>query len=140
MHKCAVYIRYKAETSEQLMGQLPVTRVISSHPFYHTGVAYAGPIQIKVSKGSKNKSYEGYIAVFVRMATKGIHVEIVSDVTSDAFLAAFCQFAARKGQCLHMYSVSAMTFLGDSNVLQKEVAQIIKSSEIQDTLLTVGTQ
>lgn len=52
--------------------------------FFVFYIDYAGPIDIKAG-GRGNKSYKGYIAVFVCMATKAIHLEAVQDMTSDKF-------------------------------------------------------
>jgi len=75
-----------------------------SYPFLNTGIDYAGPYYIKCSKSRGQKTYKGYIAVFVCMATKAIHLEVVSDLTSDAFLAAIRRFIARRGKCAAIYS------------------------------------
>lgn len=74
------------------MGNLPEFRVSLSIPFSHVGVDYAGPIHMKCSKGRGIKTFKGYIAVFVCMATKAIHLEAVSDLTTEAFLAALKRF------------------------------------------------
>lgn len=110
------------------MGQLPE----ASQSLLHKGVDYAGPIQIRMSKGRGKKSYKGYLALFVCLATKACHIEVVSDMTTDAFLAAFRRFIARRGYCAHMYSDNGTNFVGAANLLQKDIGRIVKSSEIQD--------
>ncbi|XP_071055491.1 uncharacterized protein [Onthophagus taurus] len=82
LQKCVKCIRYKAQIAEQMMGELPAPRVCPAPPFTHTGVDYAGPIQIRTTKGRGHKSYKGYIAVFVCLTTKAIHLEAVSDIQS----------------------------------------------------------
>jgi len=86
------------------MGNLSKYSVAMSYPFLNTGIDYAGPYYIKCSKSRGQKTYKGYIAVFVCMATKAIHLEVVSDLTSDAFLAAIRRFIARRGKCAAIYS------------------------------------
>lgn len=68
------------------MGELPSVRVIPSRPFLHSGVDYAGPINLRVSKGRGHKSYKGYICLFVCMTTRAVHLEAVSDLTRDMVL------------------------------------------------------
>lgn len=140
LNKCIKCIKHKARTTEQLMGDLPNPRVTPSPPFTHTGVDYAGPIQIRTTKGRGNKSYKGYISVFVCLATKAIHLEVVSDMSTEAFLAAFRRFVARRGHCAHMYSDNGTTFVGASKVLAKEVLALLKNDKIEEGLSTIGTQ
>ena len=101
--KCTKCIRYKAQTAQQLMGQLPEPRVSPAPPFQHTGIDYAGPIQVRLSKGRGNKSYKGYVAVFVCLSTKAVHLEVVSDMSAESFMAALRRFTARRGPCAHIY-------------------------------------
>jgi len=79
--------------------------------FLNTGVDYDGPYQIRCSKDRGQNSYKGYIAVFVCMATKAIHLEVVSDLTLDAFLAALRMFFSRRGKCEKMFSCNGTSFV-----------------------------
>jgi len=69
------------------MGNLPRERVVPARPFLHTGVDYAGPIQLRTTKGRGHRSYKAFVAVFVCLASRGVHLEMVSDYTAEAFLA-----------------------------------------------------
>ncbi|GFV94982.1 uncharacterized protein TNCV_1029801 [Trichonephila clavipes] len=77
---------YRATTSKQLMGDLPTHRVTPSRPFSVCGVDYAGPINILRYRGRGAKTTKGYIALFVCFVTKALHLELVSDLTSEALL------------------------------------------------------
>lgn len=103
----------------QLMGNLPAPRVRMSRPFSHTGVDYAGPIEIKAWKGRNAKTLKGYFSIFVCMATKAVHIEVVSDLTTQAFIAAFRRFTARRGLCTAIYSDCGTNFVGANTELQK---------------------
>ncbi|GFX15862.1 integrase catalytic domain-containing protein [Trichonephila clavipes] len=80
-------LKYRATTSKQLMGDLPTHRVTPSRPFSVCGVDYAGPINILRYRGRGAKTTKGYIALFVCFVTKALHLELVSDLTSEAFIA-----------------------------------------------------
>ncbi|XP_071057553.1 uncharacterized protein [Onthophagus taurus] len=140
LQKCVKCIRYKAQTAEQMMGELPAPRVCPAPLFTHTGVDYAGPIQIRTTKGRGHKSYKGYIAVFVCLTTKAIHLKAVSDMTTETFLAALKRFTARRGHCKHMYSDNGTNFVGASKLLQPDIATVIQDRSFQDSLATQGTQ
>ncbi|XP_037942682.1 uncharacterized protein LOC119675547 [Teleopsis dalmanni] len=128
IRECVRCTRYKALKQKQLMGDLPEYRVNVSAPFAHCGVDYAGPLLIKCSKGRGQKTFKGYVAVFVCMATKALHLELVSDMTSDSFLAALKRLFARRGKCSHVYSDNGTNFVGASKKLDKDLQQAIKSN------------
>ncbi|GFV79406.1 SPRY domain-containing protein 3 [Trichonephila clavipes] len=103
IHKCIVCCRYRATTSKQLMGDLPTHRVTPSRPFSVCGVDYAGPINILRYRGRGAKTTKGYIALFVCFVTKALHLELVSYLTSEAFIASLKRFCARRGAPKHIY-------------------------------------
>ena len=80
------------------MRNLPRSRVTMSRPFSQVGVDYAGPIMLRANKGRGNKRIKGYICVFVCLCTKAMHMEIVTDSTSESFLAAFRCLVGRRGR------------------------------------------
>lgn len=46
------------------------------------------------------------------MSTKATHLEVVSDLTTDAFLAALRRFVSRRGKCSNIYSDNGTNFQG----------------------------
>lgn len=141
VRNCVSCVRHAARIREQLMGQLPKARVTASRPFYQSGVDYAGPINIRTSKGRGHHSYKGYICLFVCMATRAIHLEAVSDLTSNGFIAAFKRFVARRGQCVDLYSDNGTNFVGAAKELKVLLAAEKSSltSEIAEWLSNNGT-
>ncbi|KAJ0171792.1 hypothetical protein K1T71_012555 [Dendrolimus kikuchii] len=141
VRNCIACVRHAARNSEQLMGQLPKARVTASRPFYQSGLDYAGPINMRTSKGRGHHAYKGYICLFVCMATRAIHLEAVSDLTSDGFLAAFKRFVARRGHCADLYSDNGTNFVGAAKELKKLLAAEKSSvtKEIADWLSDNGT-
>lgn len=74
IHKCVRCFKLKPTLSSQFMEALPPPRVIDkSSPFAATIIDYAGPYDIRASKGRGQSSYKGYVAVFTCMATKAVH-------------------------------------------------------------------
>lgn len=139
--KCAVCMKHEATTKRQLMGQLPASRVIQRRAFYNSGVDYAGPIYMRTSKGRGHTSTKGYICLFVCMCTRATHLEAVTDLTAQAFIAAFRRFVARRGHCAHIWSDNGTCFVG----ADKELRNLFKNStnkvrkEIADQLANDGT-
>jgi hypothetical protein len=64
-HQCLTCYRFKAQATQQLMGELPSPRVQPSRPFLTTGVDYAGPISLKLGPTRSKTVTTGYIASFV---------------------------------------------------------------------------
>ena len=140
VRNCVTCIRYRATTTQQLMGQLPKERVTPSRAFVHSGVDYAGPIDIRTTKGRGHKTYKGYIAIFVCLATKAIHIEVVSDMTTNTFLAAFRRFTARRGRVEQMFSDNGTTFVGANKLLRMEIQNIESSEAVQQETVKMGCQ
>lgn len=140
IHKCTVCHRHKGQTQSQLMGDLPKARVTVSRPFTHTGIDYCGPINIRVSHGRSNKTFKGYIAVFVCLTVKAIHLEAVSSLSTEAFLAAFRRFVARRGLCSDIYTDCGSNFVGAEKELKSEMQQAIiqQSKEVAEALCIKG--
>lgn len=101
------------------MGSLPRERVQRhTRPFVVTGVDYAGPIYIRESRRrGRQFTTKGYIAVFTCFSTKAVHVEMVSDLTTEAFLSALRRFTARRGLCTQIFSDNGTCFVGASRTL-----------------------
>ena len=94
------------------MGELPQARVRPSSPFERSGVDYAGPINVRLTKTRCNGTMKGYIAIFICMATRAVHIEVVENYTSEAFIAAFHRFTAHRGHCRELYSDQGTNFVG----------------------------
>ena len=88
-HGCITCRQESIKPQSQKMGVLPNERITPSHPgivFAIVGVDYAGPIKIKSCPKRKPIIVKAYIFVFVAMSVKAVHIEVVSDLTTDAFL------------------------------------------------------
>lgn len=130
IHKCIVCFNHRAETSQQLMGSLPSARVRRTHrPFLHTGVDHCGPYDLRASEGRGIRTYKGYIAVFVCLTVKAVHVECVDGLTTDAFLAAFRRFVSRRGLPSDVYSDNGTNFVGAANEIERQFNQTIHQNE-----------
>lgn len=134
--------KYSARASQQIMGNFPSVRLNVTRPFNHSGVDYAGPISMKSSTFRTTIISKGYICLFVCMVTKAIHLEAVSDLTTNGFLAAFKRFVSRRGHCSDIYSDCGTNFVGASKELQVLYQKTLKScpEDLIHTLSFNGTQ
>ena len=117
--QCIRCVRFRRLSSHQQMASLPAARVTPSRPFASTGLDYAGPFHLRTSKEPGHKTFKGYVAIIVCMATPAIQLEVVSDCTTRSFLAAFRRFVARRGLCRTIFSDNATNFQRADAELQR---------------------
>lgn len=141
VRKCVTCKRYAAASQNQLMGQLPTSRVTPARAFRHSGVDFAGPINVRTAKGRGHQSYKGYICLFVCMVTKAVHLEAISDLSSQGFIAGYKRFVARRGVVTDIWSDNGTNFVGAATEL-RQLVQVERSSvatEIREWLGNHGT-
>lgn len=83
---------------------------------------------IKRNKGRGSKFEKGYIAVFVCFTTKALHLEVVSDLSSDSFIAPLKRFCGRRGYCTQIYSDNGTNFVG-ANTKLNEIQKLFYSQQ-----------
>lgn len=115
-----------AKPAQQSMGNLPSVRTEVSKVFESVGVDYAGPVIVKSNKGRRYFNTKTYLALFVCMATRAIHIEVVADASTPAFLAALDRFSGRRGKPAHLYSDNGGNFVGANAQLRHITAEIRK--------------
>ncbi|KAI8430326.1 hypothetical protein MSG28_000632 [Choristoneura fumiferana] len=117
IHNCVICIRYRAESCQQKMSELPHPRVNLERPFLHVGVDFTGAVSIKCSTQRRSTYTKGYICLFICLATKAIHLELVNDLTTQSFILALKRLISRRGLCNTIYSDNAKNFHGAHNEL-----------------------
>ncbi|XP_047535030.1 uncharacterized protein LOC125075608 [Vanessa atalanta] len=122
-HKCYKCFRMKAQTINPIMGQLPEQRLDPGYPFQTTGVDYCGPLQAADRKGRGSKTIKVYIAVFVCFTTKALHLELVTDLTKETYIAALRRFIARRSKPSIIFSDNGTQFVGAKNEIQNFLKQ-----------------
>lgn len=124
LRRCIQCFRVKPKDTEQLMGDLPKCRVTVAEPFEKTGIDYAGPILLK--EGRHKAPVKAYIAIFVCLCTKAIHLELVTSMSTDSFMAALHRFVGRRGNVSELRSDNGTNFIGDQREL-KELREMLQS-------------
>ncbi|XP_028168270.1 uncharacterized protein K02A2.6-like [Ostrinia furnacalis] len=105
------------------MGQLPSSRTELEYPFLHCSVDYAGPVLIADRKGRGCKLIKSFLAIFVCNSVKAIHIELVTALSSEAYLAALNRFVSRRGKPQSITSDNGTNFVGTYNDLSKFLIQ-----------------
>ncbi|XP_062538652.1 uncharacterized protein LOC134206926 [Armigeres subalbatus] len=123
VHHCYKCFRAKPSPVKQFMGELPAERVTVARPFSRTGIDYFGPLYVR--PGPRRTAIKAYGAIFVCMATKAVHIELVSDLSTDRFIQALRRFVARRGKCAEIFSDNGTNFVGARNRLE-ELLRLLK--------------
>ncbi|XP_008486287.2 uncharacterized protein LOC103522986, partial [Diaphorina citri] len=114
-----------------IMSDLPDPRVQETQAFVNTGVDYAGPFLVTISRRRGFKSQKAYLCLFVCLATKALHLELASDLSTPTFLNALKRFICRRGNVKHIYSDQGSNFIGASNALN-EMYKLVSSKDYVD--------
>ncbi|XP_046145604.1 uncharacterized protein LOC123988890, partial [Osmia bicornis bicornis] len=105
------------------------------------GAPEARPLTLKTWRGRGAKTQKGWICVFVCFATSAVHLEVVTDYSADAFIAAYRRFAARRGTAASLYSDCGTNFQGADAQLQKQFKDSTRENQDLAALLAKdGTQ
>ena len=92
------------------MGQLSAARVLPTFSNERVSVDYVGPLSLKVGSTRRPTFLQAYAAVLVCLATESCHIELVSDLTAEAFLGALRRFVSRRGKPSEIWSDNATCF------------------------------
>lgn len=123
---------------KQQMGNLPSARVTPQRPFKTTGVDFCGPFHIRFAERARTTT-KTYVAVFVCFATKAVHLEVVKDLSSKAFLDAFIRFTGRRGMVSDLYSDNATNFRGANQQMRDDLKEWLNENTKQQ-LSHTGTE
>ncbi|GFT50257.1 integrase catalytic domain-containing protein [Trichonephila clavipes] len=112
------------------MGNLPSESVNISSPFTVAGLDLCGPFLVKYKNQRKRTLKKVYICVCICYPKKGIHLDLLSDLTSDALIAMLKRFTSRRGKCSEIYTDKATNFVEANSILKKFHKLIIFPDEI----------
>ncbi|XP_046145779.1 uncharacterized protein LOC123989147 [Osmia bicornis bicornis] len=133
VRRCVRCIRFRPSPMQRKMGNLPKPRVEEAAAFTHTGVDFFGPLFIKEKKYRNRNRVKAYGCVFVCMTVKAVHIEIVSDLTTEGFLGAFRRFIGRRAIPAHVYSDNGTNFVGANNQL-RELYALFDSDKFKESV------
>ncbi|GFT08341.1 integrase catalytic domain-containing protein [Trichonephila clavipes] len=130
--------------------QLPSTnKLIPLTPFYDdSGIIRVGgrlknsiladshkhPILLPKTDHIMNLIISDYHLKLLHAATKAVHLEVVSDLKSKAFIACLKRFVARRGKPSEIFCDQGTHFYGASRDLRKEFRQLMKEDAVHQFL------
>ncbi|XP_055591539.1 uncharacterized protein LOC129743526 [Uranotaenia lowii] len=113
---CIVCAKLRARPERQFMGDLPKHRVNPAPPFSLVGIDYAGPFTLTFGTRGRN-TYKAYVVVFICMTVKAIHFELVTNLTTENFIACLNRFVGRRGLPSDIFTDNGTSFVGANNEL-----------------------
>lgn len=135
IRSCITCFKVNPSHSDYLMGNLPSVRIGEISVFTNVGVDYGGPFLIKDRLTRAAKKIKVYICLFICLCTKAVHIEMVTELTTKAFLASLNRFIGRRGKPTSIWSDNATNFVGANRELRELYEFLIKNhDEIANTL------
>ena len=129
--KCVTCKKLRRKPLEQLMGQLPKLRVAVGFPvFSNMSIDMFGPLQIRVGRKTLK---EAHAIIFTCMTTRAVHLELVTDRSTDTFLMALRRFTSLRGNPNNCWSDRGTNFIGAQHYL-KETTQEWDIPKIQSAV------
>nr|CAH7755984.1 unnamed protein product [Callosobruchus chinensis] len=143
INKCLTCFRIKPNLLIRKMADLPAERVTQNRPFVVVGMDFAGPFSIKDGRLRNRAIIKAYLCIFICFSTKAVHLEAVTDLSTDSFLNALNRFVARRGLPNVLYSDNATNFVGAHRKLSKVYDFLAKTSKdpaVSEFLLSNSVQ
>ncbi|XP_019727405.1 uncharacterized protein LOC109516990 isoform X1 [Hippocampus comes] len=109
--RCVKCRRFRRETEQQRMADLPEERMEISPPFTYCGMDCFGPFYIKEGR----KELKRYGLLITCMCSRAIHIEMLDDLTTDAFINALRAFIAIRGAVRQIRCDQGTNFVGAKN-------------------------
>ena len=126
--QCITCRKISPRPDQQMMADLPAPRVNPTIAFTHTGMDFCGHFNIKLGHVRRPTILKAYICIFVCMTYKAVHLEVVSDESTEAFIACFRRFSARRNCPTHLYSDNGSNFMGAKNQLNR-IEQLLQEED-----------
>lgn len=130
-NECITCRKLRKKPLDQLMGQIPSLRVAAGFPaFSNTAIDMFGPVHIRLNRKTLK---EAQVVIFTCMTSRAVHLELVSDKSTAAFLMAFRRFACLRGHPNNCWSDCGTNFVGAQGYLN-EIIQGWDIPRIQSVL------
>ncbi|XP_029340891.1 uncharacterized protein LOC115033070 [Acyrthosiphon pisum] len=114
------------------MSNLPTSRITPATAFERGGVDFAGPFNVK-SKLRCRTFTKSYLALFICLTTKAVHLEKVDGLSTEDFITTLRCFIARRGHPSIISSENGTNFTGTNNKLC-ELYKLVQQPDHQNSV------
>ena len=112
LKRCVQCQRIQARHLDAPAAPLPHERLIAYRCFVTTGVDLAGPLTLRCGQ-------KAWFVLFTCAVYRAIHLEVVTSLSTPAFMLALRRFIARRGRPHTIYSDNGTNFVGLENHLSE---------------------
>ncbi|KAI2647804.1 Gypsy retrotransposon integrase-like protein 1 [Labeo rohita] len=134
--QCVTCRRARRPTETQMMADLPANRLDPSPPFSYCGMDCFGPFLCKQGR----KEHKRYGLIFTCFSSRAIHIEMLEDLTTDAFINALRCFIAIRGAVREIRSDQGTNFVGAKNELTKALEELDKERLAVKEIVNFGAR
>ncbi|XP_070407549.1 uncharacterized protein [Nothobranchius furzeri] len=131
IHNCIKCRKFRRRTEEQKMANLPSERMETTPPFTYCGMDCFGPYYIKEGR----KELKRYGLLFTCLCSRAVHIELLDDMSTDAFLNSLRSFIALRGNVRQLQSDHGTNFVG----ARREFLEAVKEMD-QESLKQLGCE
>jgi hypothetical protein len=139
IHKCITCRKLRGKTEQQIMADLPTDRVEPSPPFTNVGVDAFGPWTI-VSRRTRGgyANSKRWAIMFTCLVTRAVHIELVEEMSSSAFINAVIRFTSVRGKVKLFRSDRGTNFVGAVDDLKIDAINV-EDGPFKNHLYNPGT-
>lgn len=113
---CQTCIIRSARPQVPEMSTLPRSRLAARmKPFSYVGVDCFGPMLVKVHRRSEKR----WGVIFTCLTTRAVHIELISSLSTDAFIMSLTCFIGRRGLPNEIFCDNGTNFRGADNELKR---------------------
>ncbi|XP_065140047.1 uncharacterized protein [Paramisgurnus dabryanus] len=121
IYKCIKCRKLRKCNQEQKMADLPPERMEATPPFTYSGMDCFGPFYVKEGR----RELKRYGLLFTCMCSRAVHLEVLDDLSTDAFLNALRCFISIRGNVSQLHSDQGTNFIG----AKREFLELMKQMD-----------
>ncbi|XP_049319056.1 uncharacterized protein LOC125780640 [Astyanax mexicanus] len=131
VYNCTTCRKFRRSPEQQRMADLPEDRMQTTPLFTYSGMDCFGPFYIKEGR----KELKRYGLLLTCMCSRAVHIEMLDNLTTDAFINALRSFIAIRGMVRQIRCDQGTNFIG----ARRELAEALKEMD-QEELKEIGCE
>jgi len=106
-------------TTSSLKQILPAQYITPHIVFENVASTMLGPLYLKQGAIRKPTIVKSYVCVFVLISVKTVHLELVSNLTAESFIACLKRFVTRRRKSSSIWSDCGTNYIGATRILKE---------------------